>query len=488
MSVAPYTLSDLVSALNLDAIRSQYLAGLQGAGFPALTQWVAKAGVEMSYVDMVSGSATDLIAADLPFLIAGGFLGKAAELGADRALDLLGETVYLLPRVAATSTTFNMTLSCAATAGPYTLDPGDVQIIAPSGNRYVSTTGGTLDSDGAATIAFQAIAPGASYADDPSLGGFTLGTTLAGVTIAAAAPDFSDVVLVGAGSGQLVPTLVTTADLLTSLAHGAGTTHTYVARIDTTGDAGAALWSLSTDGGPFAGQGVLQASNLIGNGIAVLAVDGNTTPSSFVAGNTYTWRSPGGPKYVQGSDAESNIRYAARCRARWPSLSQNPTRGLIRLWISLVAPQASRVRLSVDPIVPARVLAQLADSHGPADQNLVNAVVAFIGPRIGPFSSIAGAPAPGVIITAAGSVTVTPSTRAAVQAAAQEAWVLYLGGLDLGSTVRLAELVRLLEDAGASVRDPTALSFNNVFANLTLPVGAVPVPASLGDSMTWVYG
>lgn len=474
---APYTLSDLVSALNLDAIRSRYLSGLQGAGFPALTHWVPKAGVEMAYVDMVAGSATDIIAADLPHLIAGGFLYKSAEIGADEALNLLGETVYLLPRVGATFTTFNMTLTCAVTAGPYTLDAGDVQVVAPSGNRYVSTTGGTLDSDGQLTLAFQASGAGGAFADDPTLGGFTLGTTLAGVTVAAATPDFSDVVLVGSSSGQLTP-----------VASGPVTPHAYVARIDVTGDVETASFSVSRDGGAFAGAGVIHASTDIGGGCLLTAVDGNTTPGSFAAGDTFTWRAPGGAKYVQGSDAETNLRYADRCSSRYASLSRNPTRGLIKLWIALVAPQASRVRLSLDPIVPARVLAELADAHGPTDQNLVNAIVAFVQPRIGPFSSISGRPATGLVVTAGGAVTVTPSTKVAVQQAAQEKWVTYNGALDLGSIVRIAELVRAIEDAGGAVRQPNTLTLNGATANLQLAPGTVPLAASIVDSMTWVYG
>lgn len=493
---APYTLADLVTALNLDAIRARYLSGLQGAGFPALTTWVPKAGVEMSYVNMVSGSATDLIAADLPFLIAGGFLHKAAELEADEALDLLGETVYLLKRIGATFSTMNMTLTCAATAGPYSFEPGDVTIVAPSGNRYLNTTGGQLDSDGQTTLAFQASGAGAAFADDPSVAAFTMGTTFAGVTLSAAAPDFSDVVLVGASSGQLVPAraLAPVAGFLGGLAHGAAAApviviepHAYVARIDLTGDVGAALWSLSTDGGPFLGMGTIQAVQDIGGGARLFGYNGNTSPASFVAGNTFTFRAPGGPKFVQGSDAESSIRYANRCSGRYATLSRNPTRGLIRLWVSLVASQATRLRLSVDLIVPARILAEIATSTGPADQNLVNAIIAFVQPRIG-LSTITGKPATALGVKPAGQVTVTPSTAAAVQKAAQEAWVLYTGNLDLGAIVRVASLVTLIEDAGGTVRQPNAITLNGVTANLQLPPGNVPVPLSLVDNMTWVYG
>ncbi len=469
MSSPVYQLADLLTQQNLDAIVAQYLAGLQGAGFPAITEWQPKAGVEMSFVSMVGSSLADLVAADLPLIIAGGFLGK----GQGQWLDVLSESVYLRARRAATFTTFNYTLTCAPTAGPYVLNPGDVSAVAASGNHYVSTTGGTLAPGGSLTVAMQAAAAGGSYADDPAGVGFTLGTALAGVTAAPASPTFSSVKHTGSSSGQISPT-------------GTGPTGgLYAVRIEATGDIGSARISVSVDGGAYIGKGTLQASTPIGNGITLNVTNGSVSGQSFQYGDVFTFTVPGGSGYVQGSDAESDSALAARCRACYQALSLNPTPGLIALWVSFAAPQASRILIGVDPVVPGRMLVTAADSHGGLDPSILAAITAYIAPKLSGLEGILCVSAEAQQIAPEGLVTVTPSSIAAVQAAAQLAWLQYAGQTPIGGRLLSSKLEDIIMDAGAI--DASQIAISGASPYFQLDANAVPAPESVVSSLTWVF-
>lgn len=477
MSAPVYTLAQLLAPQNLDGIRSRLLATFQGAGFPAITEWQPKGGVEMGFVDMVGSSVADLLAADLPDIIAGGFLGKASDLW----MDLLAETVYLLTRVPATKTTFNLELAVAATVGsPYTWDVGDVEVVGPSGHRYRNTTSGIGTPGDFATLAFEAEAVGSAYNDSPAA--MQLVTTFAGVTVRPAAPPVSPVYQSGGSTGQIVVTSQ----------GGAGT---FILSIDVSGDVGTARFSIAANGDPPASYGILLASQQIrGGGLTVFAVNGSGTPGSFVAGDMFTFAAPGGPSFVQGSDAESDQALAARCRGRWPSLSLNPTEGLFRLWALLAYPSGTRIQVSpdlaTDPAgVPGRVRMYVADARGPLDTTGLAKITAFITPKMGPLDSFVASPASALPIAVSGSVLVTPTTLASVQQAAEEAWSRYLSEIPLGAPVEIARLIQALMDAGAVDVSPTTdLEINGVPTNVQLAHGQVPVEVgTLAGSLEWVY-
>jgi hypothetical protein len=473
------TLAQLLTPQNLDTIRTRLLATFQGAGFPAITEWQPKGGVEMGFVTMVGSSIADLIAADLPDIIAGGFLGKAAG----KWLDLLAETVYLLERVSATKTTFDMDLLVGPTATTYTWAVGDVEIIAPSGNRYRSTTAGTGKPGSFATLSFEAEAEGASYNDNPGIVEMELVTTFAGVTVRAAAPPFSPVTHTGVSTGQLIPSAVS-----------AGPAGSYVIRIDTTGDAGAARASLQIDGGAWNAIGLLQATSVIVFGISLRVLNGSGTPSSFVAGDRFTFSVPGGASYVPGSDAETDSSLAQRCRLRWPSLSLNPTDGVFELWALFACPAATRIHvapdLASDPTaIPGRVRMRTADSSGPLDPSGLDKINAYIGPKMGLLDSFLALPAVVAAIVPFGSVLVTPSSVVAVQQAAEKGWAAYLGQIPLGGIVEIAVFEQILMDAGAiDVGTDLALSLNEFPDNVHLAPGEVPVSSgSLTSLIEWVF-
>jgi uncharacterized phage protein gp47/JayE len=476
-----YSLADLLTPRGLDEIRAAYLASLQGAGFPAVTEWLPKAGVEMAYVDMIARAETEIVAVDEPAIAASGFLGEATGL----FMDLWARNMYRLKRIDSTSTTFNLQFSLSAAAPPYNLAVGDIIVTAPSGNRYTNQTPlniqpGTLSDP----VAFIAEAPGASFSDNPTPGAtgavsMVLVTAFAGLSPVTASADFAAVVQSGPSSGQIKPI---------RSGSSAPAPHTFAIRIDSTGEVGVATYSLSLDGAAYLAQGLLLATQDLDGGTRIVAIPGGVTPS-FIAGDTFTVVSPGGPNFVQGSDAESGAALAARGRARWPALSPNPTQLVYSLWARLAYSPASRIQVTPDTLIPGQVDVVVADSHGPISPVSAEIIETFIAARLSVLDSVRVRPATSLGVTTAGSVTVTRGSQDAVQAASQEAWLLYLGTVALGGVVRISELEQAIMDAGASDVDLSSLQINGVAGNLQLAAGVIPVDANTGGlavALTWM--
>lgn len=480
MSAPVFTLQQLLQVEGLDEIRQRYLSSLQGAGFPALTVWVPKAGVEMAHVNQVASFIANDLAADLPGMIAGGFLGE----GQGDMLHLFGETVYQLTFNPASSTSMSFDLAAVANAGPYTWQPGDVQIIAnATGNVYINSTGATCPQGGrVSAMRFVAAAPGASYNDDPAVSDFTLSTTFAGVTISPSAPPFTPVTATGASTGRVVPVATVPANPIDP--------HAWVARIDVTGSIGSARWSLSIDGGAFMSMGIVAAAVALVGNATLQFFKGSAGATSFVAGSQFVFTSPGGAGYTQGADDETDAAYAARCTGRLRTLSLNPTKGLFLFWAIQAVPQASRLAVSVDPVTPGRVLMVAADAHGPLDPVSLNAIVSYITPRISALDGFSASKAATVSVIATGTVLAPATSLVAVQEAAGIAWAEFLGSVPIGGTVRLFDLIAILEDAGAidSGNDVgNALAFTGYAGDIILPSNAIPtLGQSLLDSLDWI--
>lgn len=481
MATPLYSLLELLASENLDTIRNRMLARFEGAGFPAVSEWVAKAGVEMGFVTMVSRSIEELLAADSPSIIAGGFTGKARGVW----MDLLAETVFLLERVRATKTGFNVELVVADTVTTdYTWDVGDVEIVAQSGNRYRNTTAGKGPAAPPffGTLHFEAEAAGSSYGDVPGVDHFDLVTTFPGVTLRPAAPPFSSVHHIGASTGQITPGGQPTE------------AHAFVVRIDVAGDVGTARYSISADGGAYVSMGVLQRTNAVGfGGVTLSALPGSGSPSSFEAGDAFAFTAPGTSEFVQGRDEESDEDLAARCRARWPSLSLNPTDGLFQLWALLAVPTASRILVSPDlpsdpTAVPGRVSMAVADSRGPIDTSALAAITAYIVPRLSVLDGFVARQARARKLQISGSVLVAPESMVAVQQAAEKAWTAYLGTVALGGVVYIDALVQVLMDAGAvDVGTASPLLLERDIVDVYLRPGEVPQKAApLIDSLEWI--
>lgn len=97
--------------------------------------------------------------------------------------DLVGQQVYNQARIQAIATKGLATLTCAATAGPYTIAAGQLTISNTAGLRFTNTTGGTLSAGGTLQLTWEAERAGSAY----NVGNGTLTimvSSLAGVTVA----------------------------------------------------------------------------------------------------------------------------------------------------------------------------------------------------------------------------------------------------------------------------------------------------------------
>jgi hypothetical protein len=313
-------------------------------------------------------------------------------------------------------------------------------------------------------------------------------TTFAGVTLSPGGGDFSIVTNSAGSTGSIQPQRTDPATRPTP--------HTFGIQINVAGEVGAATFSLQVDGGAFLFQGLLLSSKALVDGTSIDALDGNAP--SFLSGDVFVFSTPGTPNYVQGNDIESDAALAARCQARWPSLSLNVMDAKVILWGVTAYPAANRFAISPDPITPGRFLVVVADSHGGVDQAAIDTIIAYITARLGPGELVGASSAFNIFLTATGNVRVPAGTSAAeleqLQADVDAAWVAYLATVPIGGTVVPVKLVEILMDAGAlDVGDLIPLTVSTSQHGFTdsfnIEPDAVPVRAqALSQSMTWGFG
>lgn len=125
----------------------------------------------------VSGEAIADTERTVEALGAGGYLDTAAG----EWLDLLVQSHYDMTRKPSSFARGRITLSCSATSGPYTIQPG-MTVQSESGVNYQTTTGGTLTAGGTLSVNIRAEVAG-SAANVPTGTITKLLTPLPGVTI-----------------------------------------------------------------------------------------------------------------------------------------------------------------------------------------------------------------------------------------------------------------------------------------------------------------
>ena len=479
---APYTLGQLLTTEQLADLRGQLLAFLQAQGFPAITEWAGEpTGLEMTWVDMLCKSITDLAQSNAPVdqqiasAAAARFLGYAKG----GWLDILAWEVYRLLRDQATKTSFTLTLVSLATSPPYTFEVGDVRVVGPTGNQYVSTTVGDLEPGGQVEISFQAQNFGSGYDDDPKQVTLQLATAYAGVSISTAVGDFTVVANTGGSTGILTP--VRTASGVVP------TPHNFSLKIVTAGDPGAATYSLSVDGGAFAFGGLLNASNALPDGTTVNAALGISP--SYLAGDVFVFETPGSPDYVQGDDAETDAALAQRCRYRWSSLALNVLDAKAILWAVTAYPSINRASVNPSMVTPGQWIITVADSHGGIDAAGLGVIESYAKARLGVNEGMSAAAATDAPVTVGGNVRVPRGTSAqgvaAIQAAAQAAWEAYLASVPIGpSQIFISSVIQILMDAGCEdVGDVNAIGV----VPTMIPAGAVPTSGEpLVNSLIWM--
>lgn len=176
----PTTYATLQTETTADAYLTTLLASLAAQGFPVTAWQPGNAGRSLARADAEA-------LADLREIVAqiarGGYLDSASG----DWLDLVSVGVFDLARTAATFAVGNVTLTCAAGAGPYSIGAGAL-VVTDGTRRYRSTNATTITLSSGTSIVVQvrAEAPGASANISGSLILATpLSPALAGVTVSA---------------------------------------------------------------------------------------------------------------------------------------------------------------------------------------------------------------------------------------------------------------------------------------------------------------
>lgn len=514
-----FTFADLMTVEGQSVIAARLLANLKAAGQPT-DSWAPSSvgGVENIRLDMVAGGIQQLMATRVANLVNGRLLGLATDTPENGYwLTYLGRKFYKLEKRQATFAIQNIALYTPAGSAPVsaTFEPGDLVVKSvATGNMYRNIDGGAFTSrnvwqnaplildpslDNPLMLRFVAESPGSSFSDgDTTITAMV--TAPAGIRCANVRPaDFTPMRHSGFSTGSM-----TGAWSNPAIAPAASS---FRARIDATGDVGAALFSYSLDGGAtWRGGGALPATFGVA-GMTIAFANGAGSPGSFVAGDVLTILVQSA--IVQrGADAETDAAFRARCASRWPAISLIPVKGTIELWAKQASDEVNKVLSDADPNTPGGILVTIASATGPASPQAVVAVEDYITERLQGFKDVAAPASPAVAgstspqetasvksadsfpITVTGVAYVPKAKFESARASADPAWNSYLASLPIGgqagAVVDNAELVDILADLGAiDVR----VFMNGSPSDQVISPGSVAIPASgttLVGGIFWV--
>lgn len=477
-----FSLSDLLTPQSETQVESSILARLQGAAF-SVTDWLVGA-TERTRVKAFAFGVSDFVSSLVPVIAGGGFVDTAKGAW----LQLKAHEDYATDVNLSSNTIGNMTLTCASTAGPYTITDGQLKVTFPSGNRYINVGGGVLGSSGTLTLAWRSeslnnSAAGLNYVD-PSSGVPVLITPLAGVTVDNPAPPFSAVSLAGVGTGTVTPSGTPLGQYQIAI------------RVDVAGQSGAASWSYSVNGAAYVSAGAVGSALIPTTGITVTLANGGTTPS-FLAGEVYTFQTPGTWITTQGTDQESDPALSSRCKNKWPSLSSlyvsSPTLGYYDLLARSASNQVTQTRVQTDGTINNKVYIVVAGQGGVLPAGVVSTVQSYVSARV-TLTDYPVVLSPSTrTVTLTGTITVDRAKVAAAQASAQASVSTYINStVGINGTVKLSKLIAILEDTDG-ILDVSGLQINGAAANLVLPVtgGAYELPSwtqTLSTALTWQNG
>jgi hypothetical protein len=285
------------------------------------------------------------------------------------------------------------------------------------------------------------------------------------------------VVHLGSGTGTVVLSATPTGS------------HSYSIRVDTDGDAGVATTSTSVDGGAYGSNGTSNPlTNLGTHGGTATLTDSAISPS-FVAGDVYTFSSPGTWLTTQGTDAESQQSLAGRILARWPSLSAIPTEDVYSVWAKESAPgQVTRVLVETDPAVAATVNIYIAGPSAPSTAAQINATQSYIDARA-PLTDL-----PVVYAASTEAITITanatyPIGRVGGHADLDAAIVAYVTETAIGGTIETAQIVALAMKLNAAGVATGAVNIIDVDvgngANVDKTLSSHAIPSPVTNSIVW---
>lgn len=384
---------------------------------------------------------------------------------------------------AGTFTRQAVTFACASGKGPITLTGGAAWVKSSvTGNRYNLVSTVVVPNGGTVAAVLQSEHPndslnGQNYAD--GAGTLTvLENPLPGLSVSNTAPTFSDVTTTpeeAAGLG-----VVTVSGTPPASETG------YDFEITSSGQAADVVFRYRSNGGAWIeGQVTTAGAFVIPSGPTVTFTDDGAADPSFIAGDRYSFASPGTPITQQGIDPESDAALLERAFTRWPDIEEEAPRPKHEVWAKAADPLVKRVRVSKTSGKPGFVDVTIAGVVNPLDAGVVTAVQTYIDQHeaIGDQSQVAAASV--VVANPGGFAYVRAANMAAVKAAAAVAWNAYVNDSDIGGELRLARLDKVLVDAG--VQDCAGLEINGAAANLVLAPDQVAMPAALADwDLEWI--
>lgn len=479
---AHLTVDDILAPLTRDQIKAKLLGYLANANLPT-TDWLSGAFIRTLMSVHGTLALTDIAKAKIK-IVKNGFPSEAI----DDNLTVLAVQVFNIRRnfsltgtqFAGTFTQQAVVLTGTGGVSSHAVTPGSLWVRSSvTGNRYAAITSGTIPASGSVTVTFQSEHPndsasGANYNDGP--GTLTvLDTIWPGVTANNVAPNFSGVTSVAIGLGVFTvggtPSAAPTA---------------YDVAITASGQTGTAVFRYRENGGTWSLTATTAASFVIPSGPTIhFANDGGGANPSFIAGDVYSFTSPGTPVTQQGLDPETDGALLTRCYARWSDLTAAPTVDKHVTWARAADPLITRVKLGKDPSYPGRLNVTIAGTSNPLAGGVVTEAQLYIDQReaIGDLSLVAAATV--TTVTATAVVTVPSLRLVQIQSDAQALWNTYIGSVDISGTVRASVFEQIVKDLGAI--DVTSLLLNGSPGNLALSTNAVGAPDDIITThVTWI--
>lgn len=410
---------------------------------------------------------------------------------------ILAQQRYGVVRIPASYTKRTITLT-NSTASTYVVQPGNMIIQFPSGNRYMidapegAATGPvTIASNATTKATFRSeftsdTVNGLSY-NDPSNSAIVLVTSsFAGVTATNPSTTFSPVGQAGSGLGTVTPS-------------GApGSPHAVSVRIVVSGNVTGSTvgWQYSLDGGAWSATQT-GASASVGGSITVTLADNGGNPA-FVLGTVYYFTAPGSDITQIGADIETPQALGTRVRGLWPSLAF-PQDGSGN-WIPTSPTQPAYVALALSANGQVRIafVANGAVNNelkiviaGQGGAPLSSLVVASEQSFFNAFQMLTDLPVISTstarAVTLAGlTLTCKSGQLAAAQASLTQQLQLYLGGVDARAPLSINGLVdydyiiALARTTSGVTHISGTLTINGAAADLQLPV----TPGAY-ESATW---
>lgn len=452
------TLADLLASQSVSAIFQTLLGVYQAQGFP-VTAWQV-GGVERTRLMAIATALSDVSGNYIPAIAGGSLLDYAPNYPGWTALT--AAQIFELSQNLA-GFTFGNIVASNSSAGSYAFTAGQlIFVFGTSGRRYINTGSGTIPASGGGSLTIPVIAEnaGSVYIEPSSSANITLVTPLPGVTLTNPATTYASATGTHGGSGT---------GIITASGSPVGP-HSLVINITTTGQTGVASWSYSLDGAAFVAAGAVSSlTNIGGTGINVTLSNGAINPS-FVLGDTYSFTTPGSWITSQGSDIETDVNLATRCRNRWSSLSDIPTSSLYQLLATStpsVGSQVTQCTVQPDPFINDKINVVVSGPGGVLPGATITAIQAYITPwRRGCDNPIVQSPST-LAVTYAFTYTVPVAQATAAASAIVTALNTYTANVPVNGTVRIAAIIELVMEVDGVV-DCSNVTINGVAANLTL--------------------